>query len=136
MAIRARTKTCAALGGRSETRGAHSPTVAIPEGKLDCGGRVCADRRSGVPQGEGRGEEILDFRFWILDWSGKIKDVRSSGPVTLPAIENPKSKIQNAEGSSSRALLQAGFTQPARLRAAGGLLHHRFSSGPALGVES
>jgi type II secretion system protein I len=43
---------------------------------------------------------ILDFGcplgVWILDWSGKVKGYDRRTP--LPAIQNPKSKIQNREG--------------------------------------
>jgi hypothetical protein len=47
--------------------------------------------------------EILDFGcplgVWILDWS--VKGVRSLRPLTLPVIQNPKSKIQNIPGERS-----------------------------------
>jgi hypothetical protein len=36
---------------------------------------------------------ILDFEFWILDWSDKDNDTGGSGPSVFAG--DPKSKIQN-----------------------------------------
>src|SRR5713226_1284492 len=47
-------------------------------------------------------EGILDFGFWILDWSDRVKVVPL---LTLPLIQNPKSKIQNPSPFSLLQLL-------------------------------
>jgi general secretion pathway protein G len=52
------------------------------------------------------GKRILDFGFWILDWAFDAeKLVRSS----RNAIQNPKSKIQNAKGFSLLELMISMF---------------------------
>jgi hypothetical protein len=50
-----------------------------------------------------RAGTILDFRFWILDYSreeeSRPRYARRFLPLFLAVIQNPKSKIQNGTGT-------------------------------------
>ena len=50
------------------------------------------------------GKRILDFGFWILDWRREPTHRR-----TVPEIQNPKSKMQNALGFSLLELMISMF---------------------------